>query len=544
MINSFITLFRTDFKIILFWLSKRPISKIIVIIGFLLLFILIDRIIYSSTFIIFSFFKSTGVFGRLTVLYILHTSIIMLIWFAIVSIMLTTISRFLRINSIISFLITLPISPTIIVSWIFFKTFIMNIILLFIFIMPILIGYANVFFEKISFSFLSIIFIVISIISFFTTSIGTILGYIIVLLFKTSVKKSLMIYGIFLLISGITIIKLIYPSNIKLFDYTKGLPEFQKIFHSLPLGYKLNPTYWLIDSIVSGLDMRIFILLFFVAILTIFTIKMISNRFIIVFQRLQEYRIVNNSNKENRIKILISLQELFKITNYPIFLKDIISILRLSSEIGFAIFIASLTIVFFILNFVISNKVSESSLFHEQIILFFFSSFMFFATAYLLRFSFPLIAREGGSAWFIFTQPISKNKILKEKLILSLIISIPFFILNLFIWEFYKFIENNIFFIILTSITLLSIVFSTIIIGAISPNFDENKDAERISTSGPGLLSLALNIIIVLINGYVLHLFINNQQLFLISFLSIFFGNAIIVLFIYFIFSKNNNYQF
>jgi hypothetical protein len=543
-VNKLRTLLLFDVKILRFWLLTRPISKLIVIFGFFTVFAFVDRIIYVGTIGLLSLFKSSGMYGVLTALYMLHAAIIVLAWFAIGSTILTTVGRFLQSSKTINFLVTLPLSPRVIVTWIIAKTFLMQLILLSVFIFPVALGYAHVFATDISLLFLSTTLLVLIITALFTTSIGTLLGYLFIPFFKKSVKKSLAIFGILFLLSGFFIFSLIYPRHINMLDDTQNSTQFQTVFHSLPLGVQINPSYWLADSIISGFDFKIVLFFLFVLFIAWYIIVFLSNKFISLFQNLQEFRLLKESNKEKRIFISSYLQKSLIKTRYPIVIKDFASIIRLPSELGYGIFIFSLTGIFFALLLIISNKISGFTYLQQQIVLFFFSSLMFFAIAFLLRFSFPLFAREGTSAWFIFTQPLSKYKFLQAKLMLSLLLTTPFFILSILVWGFAQFITSPLLLIVQSVITLLTIVCATTIMGGISPNFADSQDAEKISTNGTGLFSLAITVVIVAINEYLLVQMLQQPQLIYYNFYVMEFANIILLLILLWIFTKNSNYQF
>jgi len=133
------------------------------------------------------------------------------------------------------------------------------------------------------------------------------------------------------------------------------------------------------------------------------------------------------------------------------------------------------------------------------------------------------MAKEGASAWFIFTQPLSKLKILFAKLIFSLIITIPLSLFSFILWYFLP-IEgvNKNFIALITVLTIVLLTFINVLIGSILPNFKEAADPEKISTSGMGLIDFFTAGGITVLASYYIHTTLENKISMPAAFISLF----------------------
>ena len=183
----------------------------------------------------------------------------------------------------------------------------------------------------------------------------------------------------------------------------------------------------------------------------------------------------------------------FTQTNIPLVFKDWLSIIRNPSETGYAIFLGSMAVFFFLFLYLgIGHRLTNET-WQLQLTVFSFAWILFFATAFFLRFLFPLIAREGKSAWYLFTMPITRNRILFSKILLSILLSIPVMIFAGLIWYLLPFaIGINSYLTYISMVVIFTLAISQILLGAILPNFSQSNP-EKISTSGMGLVTLLVS---------------------------------------------------
>jgi len=137
--------------------------------------------------------------------------------------------------------------------------------------------------------------------------------------------------------------------------------------------------------------------------------------------------------------------------------------------------------------------------------LFVFAWLQFINIAFLLRIVYPLMAKEGPNAWYIFTLPISKLRILFSKIWLALIVSIPFLIFTSFAWMIVPFNKSDYWqFIIISIMSFLTIALANVLFGTIFPNFSQGKDPEKVSTSGMGIVTLFFSFLVIIFSGYLI----------------------------------------
>jgi len=144
-------------------------------------------------------------------------------------------------------------------------------------------------------------------------------------------------------------------------------------------------------------------------------------------------------------------------------------------------------------------------------VVFSFIALLFFATAYTLRIVFPLMAREGRAAWYIFTLPISSKHTLQSKILLGILLIMPYVLFSLALWMMLKVSYP----LEITGYSLFLLLCISIVnasMGAIYPNFHESENAEKISTSGMGILCLLISFFLITLGGYFLNMVLQNNS--------------------------------
>ena len=127
-----------------------------------------------------------------------------------------------------------------------------------------------------------------------------------------------------------------------------------------------------------------------------------------------------------------------------------------------------------------------------------FGGLGYFITTISLRFLFPLVGREGQSAWILASMPVSPQKILFAKFLFGTIlltvlmttglyVTLPFFNIS-------SYVTINI--LILGVITSIFIAIFQISMGAISPEL-RKRDPERMSTTPMGLITTFISLIYI-----------------------------------------------
>jgi hypothetical protein len=198
---------------------------------------------------------------------------------------------------------------------------------------------------------------------------------------------------------------------------------------------------------------------------------------------------------------------LFKNKNFPYFLKsqtgaftekDILTFFRSQSEVLQAGFILFIIILYYFLlaRFPLEKIEANIPRFNwSSLIKANFLINVYILAILCLRFVFPMFSTEAQSGWFIWSAPFKKAKLYLQKFdlswdVLSIVSILSSLISTLVLKQGLVFFALQTILLIIISFTLTAINLS---IGAILPNFEE-KNTEKLSTSGAGLLATALSI--------------------------------------------------
>ncbi|MDO8657508.1 MAG: hypothetical protein Q7K55_02110 [Candidatus Levybacteria bacterium] len=504
--RQFFYLFAADLYAIKGWFSKQTFSRIFVLLGFLIVFSFVS---YGLYFFSFNFFNMLGLYrmyGFLTATYLLHASIIMLLFLIFAASLASNLAFLLNRNRQMDYLLSLPIPSVSIVTWLFIRSSFLNLILLFIVFFPICFAFARVFLESQIFFFIfRFTFVLVSLVVI-TNAASSIFGQIAAL----KVKGKGILYAIFsvliFILAGIFILKVIFPKQLFMFHRAEA-EQFLSIYYSLPLSNHFLPTYWFTNYISDSNFLYGLYTAFLTISFALFSIYFQSKRFLCLTQSLKIHAEILSSKK------IKSLDKKISKTKWPIMYKDFLSIIRLPSEAGYGFFLIAIGVFFFSLFSIANNVRIEKDMWQKQFIIFSFIWLLFFTTSYLLRLVFPLMAREGKNAWYIFSLPLKRDKILFSKITLGLIFSLPFIVLSVLVWILLPFGSGHI--IELSIISIYSVFILALTqgsLGAIFPNFSMSESPEKISTSMMGIASLFVSIFITAVNSFVIYKLIDGTM--------------------------------
>jgi len=470
------------------WFTTKSISRFIVAILFFLVFCAVALGVYAVSH---AFFRSLTIydqFGQMTAGYIIHASVVIILWLALGSSIASATGLLLSTSPSLSYILTLPVPAKALNIWLFVKAVTANFLLMAFAFVPIVVAYANAF-GILSVSYLlRIVFVLLCIVSV-SSAIGMVLGLISVVWLRGREYPASAVGIIAFFSAMVGILKLIFPPMLSQL-YDASAPMFLPLFRSLPLNNPNVPTAWLSHIIISGFAPSSFLVLSITAAVVIVCLEVQRTRIIPTLLRLRSSAHVNRIS-QNGFRTL-------GVTNYPLVIKDWFSIVRLPSEVGYGLFLGSVALFFFFMLYVGIGHSLHQGVWNLQLTVFSFAWIGFFATAYFLRFLFPLVAREGKSAWYIFTLPITKRRILFEKILLSILFCIPVAVFSVFIWYLLPFVSDVRGTLIGVSVIFILVLALThALLGAILPNFLQGNDPEKISTSGMGLLVLLVSGILV-----------------------------------------------
>ena len=535
--KSVLYLLLSDLKAFKGWFGRQTFGKSFVLAGFLAVFAFVSFGLYTLSGIFFNPLTLYGAYGILTASYILQAAIIMLSLFIIGTSVASTLTSLLSQNLQMDYLLTLPLPPKILTASIFIRNSIANLLLFLIVFCPIGLSFIKVFSPDNFYpALIRLIFVLLTLV-LATNAIGSFLGFYISRYIKGRGAMAALFGTVFFLGFLFAVFKIIFPQNLLLL-YSANLSQFNTIYQSLPLSNSLLPSYWFTQSIVGG-GMPLLYTFVFCILLVVLFFYYEEKSFINVYQLLK----VNTTRVSKSTK---SYYKMFISTNYSIILKDTLSITRTGTELGYLIFLTLLGVLFFLIINFSGGVGGRAAALQNQLIVFSFLAFLFYATAYVLRLIFPLMAREGDAGRFIFSLPLNKKRVYFSKLTLSLVLSFPYLAMSFLVWVIFPY--GKTYFLFLSVVTLVSVFLITILgslTGAIFPNFSEGANAEKVSTSAMGIATLIFSLAVAFLNANIIYLVVTSSALGANLMLTAAVLYIIATLLLYLLFSSRfNSYEF
>lgn len=505
------TLIKADIKAWQSWFSSQFISKLFVLGGFFLVFASVFLVIFAFSRIFFRNLTFYDLFGLLTANYILHAAILVIFLFAVGSSAASTVALVSAPSDEVDYLLTLPIESFLVGFWLFLKSSLTNLFLLFIVFFPIVLSYALAFLKTSGTNFLVRFIFVLVLIVVASNSLGAMIGFLVAPWFDRRRPIAIVLSMVGFLVLLVVISRAVLPQSlIALYRATPS--EFVNVYNRLPLSNQLIPTLWLTKTIIEGLGTHSVAFLFLTTALVIVSLEFQRKKLAPLIQRLKSRVDPHIATGKARLKKFSSKFFLGDSLVY----KDWLSVVRSPAETSYIIFLFLIALSFFLfLSRLEVVRSADNQLIFKwglQLTLFTFFWILFFVIAFFLRVVFPLMTREGKSAWYLFTLPIKKERILSSKVDFGAYLSIPAFVLSTAVWLFLPFVKgsNLIIIVFLTSWTILIVSFVQSLSGAIFPNFEVADEPEKISTSTMGILALFLSGLVVFLAGFVINAFLKG----------------------------------
>ncbi|MFC1647350.1 hypothetical protein ACFL1A_03640, partial [Patescibacteria group bacterium] len=470
---SVIELFRIDFLQLVRQFKQNKISKLLVGILFLGIFVSISFLIYRISSLFFTNLTFYEIYGKITTKYIINVAIVVIWWIGVASGLTASINVIVGKEADFVFLRSMPLSNLKLSVYLLIKSILSNFILLVFVFAPVIFAYSMAF-QATSVWFLARSIITLSSLTVFSLGAAApILFFMVKQIRRREYGFSLAGLVLFFVVF-LGLIKFIFPKELYLLNEA-SIEQFPIIVSSLPLNKWWMPSLWMARAIVDGSTANT-ILLFFAScgifLLTLAVWSKILVKSVGKASNLNTHSIFHKSAENALLK--------FK---FPIFYKDLLSIIRSSGEVGYGLFLSFVALFFFLFLKIGLDRQMRLALWRKDIMLFSFSWMSFFAAALFLRILFPLIAREGKNIWFIFTQPVKRSDIYFQKLLFGIFVSIPVMIFSAVIWVFFPPFLGI--WKILTAVSLLTILLLAIVhvsFGAIYPNYNDGDSPEKVST--------------------------------------------------------------
>ena len=478
--NALIEIIHLDFCLAKQWFRKNTASKVVVIFAYLSVLLLVGLGIFfwSNTF--FKYLIGFEKYGIFTSEYILKGAFAILIWIGILSSLMSTATSLLTTNRHTDYLLTLPISDMAVSLTLTLKSLITNTFLFLVSIFPLILAFVFSQSTVGNSPNLTGLFLALIVLVFLTESIGSSFAYLLIYLTK---KK----YGIFtsslsvlILISATwLVIKMVFPPELKMLDII-ATENFDQFFKQLPLNSRCLLGNSFVTLSTGGILQSSWLLLVAVV---IFGLSLILQKKLFLPCR-QSVRI--------NVRTAPTTVPFLSLSKIDLVAKDILSIFRSTRNLSYGLFLIIMIITFFGLfsRGYLVGTISEK--FRVDAISFSFAWLIFFSGTFLLRFVYPLMVNEGKSRWWFFTIPTSTSNAIGAKIIASLVISLPLYVLAIVEWYLMPFAVQPLFLVILSILAIVFLAVAVPLMGVIRPDYYLAFDADRASTSFTGIITLLI----------------------------------------------------
>lgn len=507
--NELQSLILNDFLAFRGWFKHQTISKLAVVLLFFTVFGLVSTAIYFFSYLFFHNLTAYGVYGILTAAYIIHASLVVLGYWAVIGSLSSTATFLLTPNKKIDYISTLPVRSSTITHWLFIKTLIVNSGIFIIGLLPVTLAYGQAFNGVINPGFLLRVMLTIFALVTICSSCGNSIAYMLAHQLRRS-RRVLMTGGIVIfLASTFLLLRIIFPRTLAALYYADST-QFNEIYHAMPLSNPFLPTGWLTLSIVSDTYLSFIYLAPIVFLVLYINHRIEKGKFIEVMQYIRSYPFI--STNQSKLSISNKSAAVFVNTQYPLVYKDWLSLFRTPSETGYITFLCSIVLFFFALILYASRARTPTGQWQNESIIFTFAWLLFFITAFLLRLVFPLMAREKKTSWYIFSLPVERIEVLHSKMIVGLSIGL---ILSLgaitivIVMPFGQYMRSVMG--VAGTFLILLLAFFHSMLGSISPNFESGNEPEKVSTSALGIVTLGLSLCATVIGLFWLYGIIYNK---------------------------------
>lgn len=497
-----LTLLQLDGAQLRAWFSSEKIGKLFVVVGFFALLGFISAFLYLFTNVFFQNLAGYEHFGSLSATYLFHAGLLMLFFLISVLSTISFCTTLLSNRRMLDLLVVLPLPSGIIPSWMYIKSWMVSFVLFLCFLTPLFLTFYRYFGTKDVVMSMVVSLLVLLSLSLLSTTCGMLCAFLVSSIWqKQKVLVSLGALSIFLLI-GYLLIMLIFPKELRLL-YAATPEQFEGIYRSLPLVHHLLPSGLLMEGIRTQTIIPILPFVSGAVLLMVVVLSFVSRNFSRVYMSLSDTAVKKLSSQTFSTGLLI--------TKWPLLYREWLSFIRVPQEVGYALFLFLLTLLFFV--FIVFSNTFRSATFAVSpgAIVFTSIAFFFFTIAFALRSIFPLMAKEGRNSWHIFTSPLSVHALLHTKLVFSLLLILPYMLCAFLLWTVMQS-SSGIVLGVYTALVVVGLAMLISLLGAIHPNFSESENTEKVSTSGMGILALLASLILTGGGSYLLYGFLLGIQ--------------------------------
>lgn len=491
--NTFFTLIKSETRRNANWFKENTFAKLFVVIGFLAVILGVVFGEYKITSIYLTYANEYAPFGPAVAVYSLKVAVFLLFVFSVLSSTAISSSILYR-NMTLHHLFTLPIKPInifmsrVIPGWITSTTVLLLLI-------PLFLVYDKILFRSANFAVLAGLGLLI--LSMVSQALGTIFATFVAYFFGKITRQKWLIILIFLLIGFMVLARLLFPAGMFGLAETDNFFAFHTQLERLPLAGSLLPTNWLVDGLSGDLKLGSILSTGLVIFGLLAMIKIIGEKYYLTAWRRaqdQSYLAGNDGIKNIHDSYFPKLSKTKNIY-WPLIVNDILSLIRSNAEVNYSLFLGGLLaiLIYSVNNLTKLTEITPGLLLAVYLIAFVSVTLIFLISA--TRLIYPMMAKEKLTSWFSFSLPISREKFLKEKLLVAILLGIPGLVASMVtVWGLRLSLDKSFVLVTLMFATILVINILQCLIGSINPNFEEAENPEAVSTSSLGILALMISL--------------------------------------------------
>jgi len=484
-----LTLLQLDSKKLQFWFAKHAGAKILIGSLTTLLALGFSGIMYQVSYYYFLGISLYEPYGTATVGYVIHSALLITIWFAIISSIISCLSVLLQSSSEFTYIQTLPVSKSALTTWFILRSSVVTFFILCLLWLPTLVAVLRVFPTTSLLVTFSGLLLTIIILTLTIESVGKTIGLLLAPLISKQ-KNLFSLLGVtgFILCTFL-LLRMLFPPTLQLIRLSTD-EDFFTLFSRLPLnqGWAVtsSPSLFLFSHRLSDL-----VPLFSIALLIILIGWLIVRT--VLISTIESARTFGTHS----IAFAPHLKRSF--TRHPLLTKEVLSVWRVNSERSFIFFFCGMLLFFFY--FLRRALTTNPTLLPSFPIVIEFSlgTIFFFTMALSLRIIFPLTSREGQSAWYFLSSPFSRYQHFLTKGKAAILITLPFTVLAALGWMFLPLGGNSFTLAFLTVVGSVMIYGLNWIAGSLFPDWSLGDSPDELSTSSAGLLTLFFSLSIVLL---------------------------------------------
>lgn len=504
------SIFLIDFLRIRNWFRYQFEAKVFVALAFLLVIFLILVFEYMLAEGFFGFLSYQEEFGVLTSRYSFNAGFLFLFLIAVVSCVAAT-NNILYKPEILRFLISAPISVSVLFTSRITQVAFHSFVTLGILLAPPLFVFGRHF--PVGSDYVIRFIVVVIVFTLASQAIGGLITILLVSRFgRLSGRTIILMFGL-VIFSFFIFVQVFFPSSFFLLSNIENIQTFQEKLSELPLSSEFLPTNWLATTIVDGWSSSTLAVFLSTLILVASAFYSGKKFYIKSWQVSQEGTFLAGTStvkgRHSHFPPIIPSPLGTHQTVHPLgslYINEFLGVIRTSGEVFYIAFLTGLLVIMLFVGSKVPGlkEISSSFLYIMYAVFLVGLSYIFMTLS--ARLIYPLMAKEKRTAWFVFSLPLQREKLLISKSAFAASLMFSSLLVGIFGSILIAFSEEiALIFVFFLLITVGFVSFANLFIGTIAPNFAESDNPDAASTSGSGLVATTLSFGFILLSGFLFY---------------------------------------